>query len=202
MDARDALVRDGDLGQIRVLEEAIVGLFLLDAQGDGAVDIRIIAARLGQGRLTARKHLNMATVLVLDGALAVLRASNVLDLDTRALILLTLYRQVHIDAELSILNHSLRDAKAFQKFLELTHDQFRVVGMSGLGSSDDLKERHTSAVIVNQDFITLINALRRVLLHLNSLDQNVVLIFFVVIEEEATIEHDRVVLLGDLVGLW
>ena len=39
------------------------------------------------------------------------------------------------------------------------------------------------------------------LLHLDTLDQDMVLILLVVVEEEAAVEHDWVVLLRDLVGL-
>ena len=39
------------------------------------------------------------------------------------------------------------------------------------------------------------------LLHLDSLDQNVVLLVFVVVVEESTVKHDRVVLLSNLVSL-
>ena len=37
--------------------------------------------------------------------------------------------------------------------------------------------------------------------HLNSLDQDIVLLIFVVVVEESTVKHDRVVFLCNLVGL-
>ena len=39
------------------------------------------------------------------------------------------------------------------------------------------------------------------MLHLNALDQDMVLILLVIVEEETTVKHDRVVFLSDLVGL-
>jgi len=74
--------------------------------------------------------------------------------------------------------------------------------MSWLGSCNDLEDWLTSAIIVNVNLVILINGLRRVLFHLNSLNQDMVLIFFIVVEEEATIAHDWLMLLRDLVRLW
>lgn len=73
--------------------------------------------------------------------------------------------------------------------------------MSRFGRGHDFKERHTSSVVVNEHLITLVDALSCVLFHLDALNENVVLIFLEIVEEEAAIKHDWVMLLRDLISL-
>ncbi len=47
MDFGNSFVGHGDLGQIRILEEAIVWLVFFDSQSDSSVNISLIAACLG-----------------------------------------------------------------------------------------------------------------------------------------------------------
>ena len=72
MDFGDSLVGHSDLREIRILEETIVRLFLLNTECNGPVHVSLIAARLGERDLTTGKHLNVATVFKLDGALDIL----------------------------------------------------------------------------------------------------------------------------------
>ena len=90
MDLRDSLICHCNLGQIRVLEEAIVWLLVLDTQGHSAVHVGLIASGLWQDFLATCEHIDVASVLILDSALNVLGASNIFDLDTGTLILLSL----------------------------------------------------------------------------------------------------------------
>ncbi len=90
MDFGNSLVSHSNLGQIRVLEEAIVWLVFLDSESDSSVNVSLIAACLGHDLLSTRQKVNMAAVLEFDSALNILRASNILDLYARTLILFTL----------------------------------------------------------------------------------------------------------------
>ena len=202
MDAGDSLVSHSDLRQIGILEESVIGLFLLNTEGDGAVHVGLVPSRLWQRDLAAGQHLDVATVFKLHSTLTVLGASDILDFDARTLVFLTLDRDVHINAKLSILNLCVGDAETLEEFLQLAHYQLGVVWVSFLGSRDDFKQGHASSIVVDQHFVTFVDALGGVLLHLNALNENMVLILSVVVEEEAAIEHDRVVLLSDLVRLW
>lgn len=73
--------------------------------------------------------------------------------------------------------------------------------MRGLRLSSDLKKRHTRTVVVDVDLVVFVDRLGCVLLHLNPLDEDMVLVFLEVVEEEATVHHDGLVLLRDLVCL-
>ena len=73
--------------------------------------------------------------------------------------------------------------------------------MSWRGTCHNLKKWHPSSVVVNIDFVALVHALRRVLLHLNPVDFDVALPIPIVVEKETAVHHDRVVQLCDLVGL-
>ena len=201
VNARDALVGHSDLRKVRVLEETIIRLFFFDSQGHSAVNIGVISARLRQWDLTAGEHLNVTSILILYSSLSILRSGNILDLNARAFVLLTLNREVNIDTKLSIFNLSFGDAKTLKQLLQLTNDQLGIVRVSWLGSGNNLKEGHAGAVVVNEHLIALIDALCRVLFHLDALHQDVILILFEVIEEETAVQHDWVVLLSDLVCL-
>ena len=65
MNAGNTFISDGDLGQIGVLEVAIVRLLLLDTESLSAASGRIESAGLDLRDLTSREHLNMPPVLVL-----------------------------------------------------------------------------------------------------------------------------------------
>ena len=75
---------------------------------------RIELSRLWKGDLTAREHLNVPAVLVLDGAFSILGAAYSLDIDSRTFILLTLDREVHVYAQLTVLNVSIGDAESVE----------------------------------------------------------------------------------------
>ena len=85
--------------------------------------------------------------------------------------------------------------------MELSYDQFSVVRVSGLWLRQNLQQRHTSSVVVDEHFVAFDVGFGGFLLHLDTLDQDMVLVLLVVVEEEAAVEHDWVVLLRDLVGL-
>jgi len=102
---------------------------------------------------------------------------------------------------LTILNVGLRDSESIEHFLEFANDQLGIVRVSRLGCGDDFEEGHTCTIVVNHHLVALNEALCRFLLHLDTLNQDMVLILLVIVEKEAAIEHDRVVLLCDLVRL-
>ena len=201
MDFGNSLIGHSDLRKVGILEESVVRLFFLDTEGDSPIHVGLVAARLWERDLTTGEHFDVTTIFELNGALDILGSSNVLNFDTGRLVLFTLDRDVDIDTELAVLDLSVRDAEGLEEFLELAYDQLGVVRVSMLVSGDDLKKRHAGSVIINQHFVSLIDALGCVLLHLDALDENVVLVLLVVVEEETAVEHDRVVLLSDLVSL-
>lgn len=90
VDLRDSLVCDCNLGQVRVLEEAVVWLLVLDTQSHCAVHVGLIASSLWQDFLAAGEQIDVTSVLILDSTLNVLGASNIFDLDTRTLVLFSL----------------------------------------------------------------------------------------------------------------
>jgi hypothetical protein len=73
--------------------------------------------------------------------------------------------------------------------------------MGAMRMCDDFQEWHAGSVVVDQHLIALDDALCCILLHLDAFYQNMILVLFVVVKEQAAIKHDRVVLLSDLVCL-
>jgi len=201
MNLGDSLVCYSYLRKIWILEEPVIRLFFLDAQSHSPIDICIVSARFGKRNLSSTEHLNVTTILILYSAFTIFGAGNIFDFDAGALIFLSLDREVDIDAKLAVFDFSIRDTKAFEELLKLTNDKLGIVRMSGLSSSHDLQQRHSSSIVVDQYLIVLVDTFCCVLLHLDAFDQNVVLILLKVIEEETAIEHDRIVLLRDLVSL-
>ena len=90
MNLRDSLICHCNLGQVRVLEEAIVWLLILDTQSHCAIHVGLIASSLWQDFLAAREHINVASIFELDSTLDVLRASNIFDFHTGTLVLFSL----------------------------------------------------------------------------------------------------------------
>ena len=122
MNARNTLIGHGDLGKVGVLEESVIRLFFFNAKPLCATRALIKLARLTHWDLSARQHLDVATVLVLNGTLAHFRAGKSLELNSGTLVFLSLHGEADIDTQLSILNGSVRNAQAFQKFLQLTNN--------------------------------------------------------------------------------
>ena len=85
--------------------------------------------------------------------------------------------------------------------MKLSHDQFSIVRVSGLRLRDNLQQRHARSVVVDEHFVAFDEGFGGFLLHLDALNQDMVLVLLVVVEEEAAVEHDWVVLLRDLIGL-
>ena len=85
--------------------------------------------------------------------------------------------------------------------MHFTNDELTILGISELSFGDDFKKRHTRTIVVDQGLAVLNNSLCSVLLHLNSLNQDVVLLITIVIEEESTINHDWVMFLCNLISL-
>lgn len=102
---------------------------------------------------------------------------------------------------MTALNVCLGDSEGVEQFLELSHDQFSIVRVSGLRLRQNLQQRHACSVVVDEHFVALDVSFGGFLLHLDALNQDMVLVLLVVVEEEAAVEHDWVVLLRDLVGL-
>ena len=65
----------------------------------------------------------------------------------------------------------------------------------------NLKQGHTGPIIVNHNFFAYVYRLRSVLFHLNALYRYMILLLIMIVVHEAAVEHDWVVLLGDLVSL-
>ena len=143
----------------------------------------------------------MPSIFILNSAFAVFSSRYILNLYSRTFGVLTLDRQVNINTKLSILDLRVRNAQILEQFLELAHNQFRITWMRGLMPGDDLEQGHTRPVVVDHDFVAVVDRLGCVLLHLDALDQNMALLVIVVVEVEAPIHHYRVVLLRDLVRL-
>ena len=202
MNLRNSLVSHRDLRQVWILEEPIIWLFRFDSERLSASCDGVVGARFGLWDFASREHFDVSAVLILYSALAVLRSWDGLDVDSRALVFFALNREVDIDAHLTILDVCLRDSESVEQLLKLSHNQLHVVRVSGLGRRDDLEQGHACAVVVNEHFVSLDVRFRSLLLHLDSLDQDVVLVLLVIVEEEAAVKHDWVVLLRDLIGLW
>lgn len=143
----------------------------------------------------------MPAVLVLYSALSILGSHKGFDVNTRAFVLFSLHRKVDIDTQLTVLNVCLGDSEGVEQFLELSHDQFSIVRVSGLRLRQNLQQRHACSVVVDEHFVALDVSFGGFLLHLDALNQDMVLVLLVVVEEETAVEHDWVVLLRDLVGL-
>ena len=143
----------------------------------------------------------MPSIFILDSAFAVFSSRHILDLYSRTFAVLTLDRQVNINTKLSIFDLRVRNAQILEQFLELAHNQFCITWMRGLMPGDDFEQGHTRPVVVDHDFVAVVDRLGCVLLHLDALDQNMAFLVIVVVEVEAPIHHYRVVLLRDLVRL-
>jgi hypothetical protein len=73
--------------------------------------------------------------------------------------------------------------------------------MGELGLSDDFKQWHAGSVVVNKSFVAFIDSFGSILLHLDAINQDVVLLITIVKEKKTAIFHNWVVFLSDLVGL-
>lgn len=100
-----------------------------------------------------------------------------------------------------MINVSLGDVQRAEHVLHFTHDELGVDRVRVFALSHDLKEGHSSAIVVNQGSLAFVASLGSILFHLDSLNEDVILFVLVVVEEETTVEHNGVMLLGDLVSL-
>ena len=139
MNCRDSLIRDRDLRKIWILEETIIWLFSFDSERLSLPSDIIESASLWIGNFTSRQHINVPAVLVLHSALSVLGSFDSIDVNSRAFVLFSLHWEVDIDTQLTVFNACLRNSKSVEKLLKLSHNQFRIVRVSGLWMRHDLQ---------------------------------------------------------------
>ena len=144
----------------------------------------------------------MPKIFKLQSSLDIFCSCNVLNFNSASLFIWTTHGNINIDSHLTRSNLGIRNSQSTQKFLKLSNNEFCITWMYLLRISNNLEQRHSCSVIVNEYFSSVINAFCSILFHLDSLYIYRVLFIFEIKVIQPPINHYRIVLLRDLVRLW
>ena len=184
----DQLGRRRDRQQVGLGEVAVVVGVGLRATRRGGAGVLVPVPRLLRDRAAGREDRRLALDLVAHGPLDRAHRVDVLGLGARAELLLAArtQRDVGVAAEVAALHARLGDAQRDHDVADRLHVGLRDLGRTVLGAEDrlrdDLDERHSRAVVVDERVLGTLDAAGRaadvrelagILFHVRALDRHV-----------------------------
>ena len=198
----DTLLSYSYCWQVGILEKSVVWFLIFESETYSLIHICIISSCFRKRLCTFAQKVNMPKIFKLQSSLDIFCSCNVLNFNSASLFIWTTHGNINIDSHLTRGNLGIRNSQCTQKFLKLSNNEFCITWMYLLCISNNLEQRHSCSVIVNEYFSSVINAFCGILFHLDSLYIYRVLFIFEIKEIQPSINHYRIVLLRDLVRLW
>lgn len=172
---RNSFIRNFHKRQVGILEEAVIWVFFhrADQFSSASILTKVASFRLWLDALFHKG--NLATVLILNSALHILSIVYRFNFNARSSNFLTMNGQIYVNTHILLFKTGIADFQLVEQFLNFTHNKFTVLRVSPLSFCDNFKHRHATAVIVESPpAVRSLNGFSRILLHLHTLNQNVI----------------------------